>query len=131
MTVGKNLVGSLLSRMKGHAMPDRRADPRRQVSIETRLFWRSVRPTIIPCQIVDVSKGGAKVQIDIHLRLPPRVFLLRDGNESMYECRTVWQVDRAAGLEFIELCGWAKHDELLREIKTARTSDKDGPLDRS
>ena len=104
-------------------MPDRRVHPRRQVSIETRLFLRGVRPTIIPCQIVDVSKTGAKVQIDGHYRLPPRLFLLRDENECMYECRTVWQVDRAAGLEFVELCGWAKHDELLREIKTARILD--------
>ena len=112
-------------------MPDRRVHPRKQVSIETRLFLRGVRPTIIPCRIADVSKSGAKIQIDVLYRLPPRVFLLRDESESMYECRTVWQVERAAGLEFVERCGWAKHDELLREIRTARLLDEDGPRDPS
>ena len=112
-------------------MPDRRVHPRKQASIQTRLFLRTEKPTIIPCQIVNVSEGGAKVEIGVHYRLPARVFLLRDENENMYECRTIWQIDRAAGLAFVERCGWARHDELLNEIRAARILDEDGPRDPS
>jgi hypothetical protein len=63
-------------------MPNRRLHPREQVSIETRLFLRAVSrtvpPTIIPCRVIDVSETGAKIEIGVHYRLPPRVFLLRD-----------------------------------------------------
>jgi hypothetical protein len=116
-------------------MPNRRLHPREQVSIETRLFLRAVSrtvpPTIIPCRIIDVSETGAKIEIGVQYRLPPRVFLLRDENESIYECRTVWQVDEGAGLAFVELCGWAKHEELLKEIRTAHTLDKQDLFDLS
>ena len=116
-------------------MPNRRLHPRKQVSIETRLFLRGISrtepPTIIPCRIVDVSESGARSEIGVAYRLPPRVFLLRDESESIYECRTVWQVDEGAGLAFVDLCGWAKHEELLKEIRTARILDKEDLFDLS
>jgi hypothetical protein len=114
---------------------EQRAHPRREVSIETRLFLRGVLrsevPTIIPCRIVDASESGARIELDVQHRLPPRVYLLRDEKESMYECRTVWQVGQAAGLVFVERCGWAKHDELLKELGTARILGDDDPFDLS
>lgn len=88
-------------------------------------------PTIIPCRIVDVSETGAKIKLPVPYHLPPRVYLLRDEKESIYECGTVWQVGQEAGLAFVERCGWAKHDELLKELETARILGSDDSFDLS
>ena len=104
-------------------MPEARLHPRREVSIETRLFLpgllRGEPGTILPCRIVDVSKSGARVFVEARYRLPHRIFILRGQDENSYECRTVWQNGQTAGLQFTELCSRAKHQELLREIKAA------------
>jgi hypothetical protein len=116
-------------------MDNRRVHPRREVSIETRLFLRGAShrevATIIPCRIVDVSESGAKIELPFPYRLPPRVYLLRDEKESIFECGTMWQVSQEVGLAFVERCGWAKHDELLKELETARILGSDDPFDLS
>jgi hypothetical protein len=52
---------------------EHRLHPRREVSIETRLFLpgisRHEAAIIIPCRIVDVSKGGARVLVRARYRL--------------------------------------------------------------
>ena len=67
-----------------------------QMSIEARLLLRSDFdsdvPVVVPCRIVGVSESGAKIQLHVRYRLPSRVFLLRDENESIHECQTAWQV---------------------------------------
>jgi hypothetical protein len=103
---------------------EHRLHPRREVSIETRLFLpgisRHEAAIIIPCRIVDVSKAGARVLVKARYRLPRRVFLLRGEDENSYECRMSWQDGQSAGLQFAELCSRARHQELLKEMKTAQ-----------
>jgi hypothetical protein len=104
-------------------MRESRLHPRREVSIETRLFLpghsRSEPGTILPCRIVDVSKSGAQVFVEARYRLPRRIFILRGEDENSYECRTVWQNGQTAGLQFTELCSRARHQKLLQEMKAA------------
>ena len=104
-----------------------RAHPRREVSIETLLLLRSDPPRVIGCRIVDVSKGGVRVQIDVRFPLPPQVFIMRGEDENIHECRTAWQTDRTAGLMFVEVCGHGKSQKLLAEVRVARILDRDDP----
>ena len=106
-------------------MVKERAYLRREVSIETRLLLRFDPPRVIRCRIVDVSKGGLKVEIDIRYSLPPQVFIMRGEDENIHECRTAWQNDRTAGLKFIEVCGHGKSQKLLGEARAARILDGD------
>ena len=101
--------------------------PRREVSIETRLFLPSANPKILPCRIVNVSKGGVKVQIFVNYLLPSRLIIMRAEHENMYECRTAWQVGQTAGLAFVSLCARAKHQEVIEEMKTARIINRNDP----
>jgi hypothetical protein len=112
---------------KAGCVQEHRLHPRKEVSIETRLFLpcisRHEAAIIIPCRIVDVSKGGVRVLVKASYRLPLRVFLLRGEDENSYECRIVWQDGQLAGLQFAALCSNARHQELLREMKTAQIAD--------
>jgi hypothetical protein len=104
-------------------MVDRREHRRTEVSFETHVFVRGRLPTLLPCNVLDISSGGAKVQIGVPYALPRQVFLLRDERENIYECETVWQDEQTAGLAFVDLCARAKRDELLEEIETAEIVD--------
>jgi hypothetical protein len=104
-------------------MIDRREHRRTEVAFETCVFVRRRSPTLIPCNVLDLSAGGAKVQIGVPYALPRQVFLLRDERENIYECETVWQDEQTAGLAFVDLCARAKRDELLKEIETAEIVD--------
>jgi hypothetical protein len=92
---------------------------RRAVSIKARLFWRGERCSILPCRIDGISEGGATIRADLPSPLPPKVFLVNEESEIIYECETVWQQDGTAGLMFASLCGDSQRQELLKEIETA------------
>ena len=103
---------------------DRRKHARGETSIEAQLFLRGDQPKLIPCSIVDLSQGGVKIQLEVSLPLPSRVFLLTDGGENLYECEAVWQDEQSAGLMFVDLYARAKRQQLLEEIATAELVDK-------
>jgi hypothetical protein len=108
-------------------MRDLRQHARQEVSIETRLFLPCVNPKVIACRILDVSAGGAKIEMDIHYLLPPQLVLLRGEHENMYECQVAWQDGRKAGLKFLYLCPWPTHQAIMTDMKRARIIDKDHP----
>jgi hypothetical protein len=96
-----------------------RQHARRTVSIAARLFWRDEGRLILPCMIVDISQGGARIRAHFPSALPPLVYLAEDESEAIYECAPVWQQDGTAGLRFVNLCGTSQQRELLREMETA------------
>lgn len=106
-------------------MVERREHTREAASIETRVFLDGVRPVVIPCRVLDVSEGGMKIQLNFYYQLPRLVVILRAEHENMYECRTAWQSERTAGLDFLDLCTRAKHEGIIEQMKTARVIDKD------
>jgi hypothetical protein len=95
-----------------------RAHVRREVSLEARIIVRGKVLRVIPCKILDLSEGGAKVQLDAPFLLPPEFFLLENASENLYECELRWQ-NETAGLMFIDICSRAKRKALIEEIEAA------------
>jgi hypothetical protein len=119
ITVGK--PPRYRSRQRGPELAvNPRKHARRTVCIEARLFWRHEEPAILPCIIVDISEGGARIRAHFPSPVPPVVFLVKDEGEIIYECETVWQQDGTAGLMFVNLCAYQQRQELLKEIETAK-----------
>lgn len=104
-------------------MDDRRKHKRTEILLEARLYIRDDIRMIVPCTITDISEGGARVDLRGDLILPPRVFLLKDEDENIYECETMWRNAQAAGLMFVDLCARAKRLELLEEIRAVENAD--------
>ena len=102
-------------------MDDRREHVRDQVSIKACLLLRDEKPKIITCRIIDISEGGAKVELAVIHPLPPQVFLVKDEDEIIYECEPAWQNGQLGGLMFLDLCAGAKRQELLEDLLIAET----------
>ena len=102
-------------------MANRRKHVRREVSLDAHLFLRGETPRLIPCKVLDLSEGGAKIRMASPYPLPPRIFLVKAQGEIIYECEIAWLKEETAGLMFLDLCAHEKHHELLEEIKAAET----------
>ena len=80
---------------------ERRAEPRREVSIEARLvpeFGRS-----FPCRIVDVSLGGARVRFDAEApRKLETVRLVFLPSRRTHVGRVRWTNGSEIGVEFVD-----------------------------
>jgi hypothetical protein len=96
-----------------------RALVRETVSIRAILILRAEVFIMIPCQMLDLSKGGAKVQIKASYTLPAKLFLLNDESEDLYECETRWQNEDTAGLMFIDVCTSSKYKEMMERCADA------------
>ena len=105
-------------------MRDQRRHAREKVSIEAHLFLRGEKPTAIPCRVVDLSEGGARVKVAVRYGLPSQVFLVKDEGEIIYECETIWQKNQKAGLMFLDLCAHSKLRQLREEIGRAEVIDR-------
>jgi len=102
---------------------DQRRHVRIKVSIEAHLFVRGETPAVIPCRVLDLSEGGARIKTAVPYALPSEVFLVKDEAEIIYECETIWQKKRLAGLMFLDLCAHSKLHRLLNEIRCAGMID--------
>jgi hypothetical protein len=103
---------------------DQRRHAREKVSIDAHLFFRGEKSAVIPCKVLDISEGGARVKVGFRCDLPSEVFLVKDEAEIIYECETVWQKKRTAGLMFRDLCAHAKLQRLLDEMWGAQMIDR-------
>jgi hypothetical protein len=98
------------------AVRDQRRHARKKVSIEAHLFLRGEKSRVIPCKVLDISEGGARVKTAVPCSLPSEVFLVKDEAEIIYECETVWQKRNTAGLMFLDLCARAKLQGVLDDM---------------
>jgi len=96
-----------------------RAHLREPVSIEARLILPATIFTIIPCLMLDLSEGGAKVEIKVPYILPPKLFLCWGGDEYLYECEPRWQEEDMAGLMFIDICTRSARRSVLAKCANA------------
>lgn len=87
-----------------------RAHPRHIVSIGGKLIVQAKEPLTIPCRILDLSDGGAKVKMDTSEGLPAKLLLYESYQQNIYECSVRWQQEDIAGLMFIDIC--PKHTRL-------------------
>jgi PilZ domain len=82
------------------AWVEQRQSTRQLVRIEAMVV-KSGGLVRLPVTIVNLSRAGAMLELAEGCELPAEMVLLF--KNSSEPCRTVWQVDRLAGVEFIDL----------------------------
>ena len=53
---------------------------------------------VIACSVIDLSAGGACLEVDAHADIPKRFVFLHGGTKK--KCSVVWQVGRRLGVSF-------------------------------
>lgn len=79
---------------------DRRAHPREVVNLWARAFYGPKRELWADCTMVDLSKGGAKVQISEIYPLPGRFRLMQVRGGIVYDVRLRWRRGDLTGVAF-------------------------------
>lgn len=95
-----------------------RAHPRHQVLIGSKLIIRTEDLVIIDCDVANLSDGGAQVTMACDYALPPKIFLLEEHSQNIFECDVRWQTARTAGLMFIDLCSKTARKALIEECSS-------------
>ncbi|MFC7739160.1 PilZ domain-containing protein [Roseomonas sp. GCM10028921] len=94
--IGPTGQGSALGGLTGH--PERRCWPRRPVHLKAQI---STETATIDCVVVDLSEGGAQVDLAASISLPELV-TLRTRSGGAYPARCRWTRGTRTGLEFTE-----------------------------
>lgn len=81
---------------------ERRAHPREVVNLWARAFYGPKRELWADCTMVDLSKGGAKLQISEIYPLPGRFRLLQVRGGIVYDVRLRWRRGDLTGVAFDE-----------------------------
>ena len=79
---------------------DRRAYPRDVVNLWARALYGPQRTLWADCTIVDLSKGGAKINVSEIYPLPGRFRLLQVRGGLVYEARLRWRRGDLTGVAF-------------------------------
>lgn len=99
-------------------MYSERAHPRHHVLIGSKLIIRAEELLIIDCDVKNLSDGGAQATLSCDYALPPKVFLLEEHSQNIFECDVRWQTERTAGLMFIDLCSKTARKALIAECSS-------------
>lgn len=95
-----------------------RSHPRHQVLIGSKLIIRADEMMIIDCDVANLSDGGAQVTMACDYTLPPKIYLLEEHSQNIFECDVRWQTQRTAGLMFIDLCSKTARKALIAECSS-------------
>ncbi len=79
---------------------DRRESPRQDTNLRARVFYGPTLTHWADCSIVDLSKGGARLQISSIYPLPPRFVVLQLQGGVVYDVRTRWRRGDMTGVAF-------------------------------
>ncbi len=79
---------------------DRRESPREDTNLRARVFYGPGMAHWADCSIVDLSKGGARLQISSIYPLPPRFIVLQLQGGMAYDVRTRWRRGDMTGVAF-------------------------------
>ena len=79
---------------------DRRESPREDTNLRARVFYGPGMAHWADCSIVDLSKGGARLQISSIYPLPPRFVVLQLQGGVAYDVRTRWRRGDMTGVAF-------------------------------
>lgn len=80
---------------------NRRSEPRHRVARSATISEHNA-PRPIPCVVLDISKGGARLELPNNGGIPHR-FMLNfelDGEERL--CEVVWRKDTSVGVRFVD-----------------------------
>ena len=78
--------------------PDRRQQRRRHVRIASILIGDA--QAAIPCVILDVSIGGARLHVHEPDEVPDRFRLLQIASNEEHDCAVVWRRGNEMGVKF-------------------------------
>ena len=79
--------------------PNRRQDRRRHVRIASLMTGND--RTAIPCVILDLSNGGARLHVHAPGEVPDRFRLLQIASNEERDCEVVWRRDNEMGVKFL------------------------------
>ena len=79
---------------------DRREHPREPTSLRARVFYGKEMAHWADCSIVDLSKGGARLQISAIYHLPSRFVVLQLLGGVVYDVRVRWRRGDMTGVAF-------------------------------
>ena len=79
---------------------DRREHPRELTSLRARVFYGKEMAHWADCSIVDLSKGGARLQISAIYPLPSRFVVLQLLGGVVYDVRVRWRRGDMTGVSF-------------------------------
>ena len=79
---------------------DRREHPREPTNLRARVFYGQGMAHWADCSIVDLSKGGARLQISSIYPLPSRFVLLQLLGGVVYDVRVRWRRGDMTGVSF-------------------------------
>ena len=79
---------------------DRREHPRELTSLRARVFYGKEIAHWADCTIVDLSKGGARLQISAIYPLPSRFVVLQLLGGVVYDVRVRWRRGDMTGVSF-------------------------------
>ncbi len=77
---------------------NRRLDRRRKVRIASIIVDDRQPP--IPCVILDISQGGARLHVHNHAEIPDRFTLVQSSDNQQFICAVVWRTDDEMGVKF-------------------------------
>ncbi len=80
-----------------------RSEGRHRVEIAGKLILPPQNTITIDCLIIDLSIGGAKVELLEMRQLPIQILLFENLRQNIYECRVKWQDKQKAGLSFVDI----------------------------
>lgn len=104
---------------------DRREHPREATSQRARVFYGPGMAHWADCVIVDLSRGGARLQVASIYPLPPRFVVLQLADGLVYDVRTRWRRGDMTGVAFDAKTSLETNtDERLANIHKAWTALK-------
>lgn len=86
---------------------DRRAVPRYLCDYPARVVSTD-RSIAVDGQIVNISVGGAQVEVAYPQDGPPTIILHERANDELYDCELCWNSGHSIGLQFLDMFGPAR-----------------------
>ncbi|HLH51619.1 MAG TPA: diguanylate cyclase [Roseiarcus sp.] len=111
-------------------MLDRRAEPRRRILKQAKIFFNR-RRSVIDCLVRNLSETGACLEVVNPVGTPDRFDLLIEGETAPRPCVSVWRYDSKIGVAFSEAAASGADEETVREGKPVDAARPlaSGPLD--
>lgn len=79
---------------------NRRSEPRRRVARSATISAHDA-PSPVPCVVLDISNGGARLDVHHSASIPQRFRLVIDLEGTERTCEVVWRRENSVGVKFI------------------------------
>ncbi len=79
---------------------NRRSEPRRRVARSATISAHDA-PSPVPCVVLDISNGGARLDVHHLASIPQRFRLVIDLEGTERTCQVVWRRENSVGVKFI------------------------------